>query len=161
MDYRIVISDETDGPIGARLDALLREVARRALETEGIPADAEVGLTFVDDEEMARLNGEYRGRDETTDVLSFPLFERAEIEQLRVRPEAFPERPILLGDVVISTPTASRQAVEYGHDYSREVAFLFVHGLLHLLGYDHDEPENRTSMRQAEEAVLEAVGLKR
>lgn len=148
------------GPDGS-VRVLLHDAAAVALANERMPGDVEIGLTFVDDEEMAALNEQYRGIDAATDVLSFPLFDRAEIARLRADPDAFPERPLLLGDVVISTATAARQADEYSHTYEREIAFLFVHGLLHLLGYDHDDEPSRRTMRQAEEAVLATVGVRR
>lgn len=161
MAVSLIITDRSGTFMTGALQSLLETVAQTTFDKQQIKADAEVGLTIVDDEEIARLNDEYRGIDEPTDVLSFPMLDEVEIERLKTAPDSFYERPLLLGDVVISAKAAARQAEEYGHDLRRELAYLFVHGLLHLLGYDHDEPAARSKMRLAEEAVLETVGLSR
>ncbi|MBC7105307.1 MAG: rRNA maturation RNase YbeY, partial [Firmicutes bacterium] len=103
---------------------------------------------------IRRLNREFRGVDEPTDVLSFPMHERDP-------GAANGEAQLLLGDVVISLERAYRQALAYGHSLHREVAYLTVHGLLHLLGYDHDSPDSRQSMRAREEEVLAKLNLGR
>lgn len=139
----------------------LEAVAAAALAAEGMPPYAEVSVTLVDDDEIQTLNRDYRGKDAPTDVLSFPIWEPEEIADLRLHPERYPERPLLLGDVVISVPTAIRQAEEYGHGVDRELAYLCVHGVLHLLGYDHEEEAARQAMRQREEAILAEAGLVR
>jgi len=139
----------------------LEAVVEAALAAEGMPAHAEVSVTLVDDDEIQALNRDYRGKDAPTDVLSFPIWEPEEIADLRLHPERYPERPLLLGDVVISVPTAIRQAEEYGHGVDRELAYLCVHGVLHLLGYDHEEEAARQAMRQREEAILAEAGLVR
>jgi len=139
----------------------LEAVAAAALAAEGMPPYAEVSVTLVDDDEIQALNRDYRGKDAPTDVLSFPIWEPEEIADLRLHPERYPERPLLLGDVVISVPTAIRQAEEYGHGVDRELAYLCVHGVLHLLGYDHEEEAARQAMRQREEAILAEAGLVR
>ena len=161
MALHLIVANETAEDLDETFVQRLREAARHTVAEEGLPAELEIGLTLADDGALQQLNEQYRGVDEATDVLSFPLFERDELERFRMDPAAFPERPALLGDVVISLPTARRQAVEYGHSLLREVVFLFVHGLLHLLGYDHDEEGARRQMRAREEAILYAVGLPR
>lgn len=115
--------------------------------------DVEVSITLVDDRTMARLNRTYRGKEGTTDVLSFPLSEPDE-----PTPEG---SPLLLGEVVISVPRALEQADRYGHSPQRELAYLAVHGCLHLLGYDHQDRASREVMRAREEAALSACGLGR
>lgn len=113
----------------------------------GYGDEAEVSLVFVDDSYIRDLNLQYRNIDRSTDVLSFPMLEG----------ESFPHEcgaEILLGDIVISLPTAQRQAEEYGHSLQREVSYLAVHGMLHLLGYDHQEEEDKRVMRQKEEEIL-------
>ncbi|HEY8418558.1 MAG TPA: rRNA maturation RNase YbeY, partial [Limnochordales bacterium] len=139
----------------------LEAVARAALAAEGMPDHAEVAVTLVDDEEIRVLNRDYRGKDVPTDVLSFPLWEPQEIADIRTHPERYPERPLLVGDVVISVDTAVRQAEEYGHGLERELAYLCVHGVLHLLGYDHEDETARAAMRAREEAILTELGLVR
>ena len=138
--------------------ALLDEVCRRALLSLGWKA-AEVSVVLTDDEEMRTLNRTYRGIDSPTDVLSFPLDE--------LDPQAGPpeggddgEAPHL-GDIVISAERAVSQAQEYGHSVRRELAYLAVHGILHLLGYTHDEEDDRRAMREREEAILASLGIGR
>ncbi len=134
-----------------RLDTILPLYA----EQEGLPDELVIGLTFCDDEAIRSINNEYRGIDRATDVLSFPLYERDdEIELLEDELAPF-------GDIVLSVPHAQAQAAEYGHSVEREVCYLIVHGLMHLAGYDHIEPEDKVEMRAAEEALLNAVGVTR
>lgn len=140
-------------PVDEQLVDLVVKVAGEALSLAGGPQHAEVSLVFVDDEYIHRLNREYRGVDRPTDVLSFALQEGEPM------PEAGEET--LLGDVVISLETARRQSEEYGHSFEREVAFLVAHGVLHLLGYDHQTEEEGREMREKEEAILVRLGLSR
>jgi len=106
-----------------------------------------VSIALVDNDYIRSLNREYRQKDAPTDVLSFPLADDEDDE--------------ILGDVVISLEKAAEQAKEYGHSFSREVAFLTVHGVLHLLGHDHYEEEETRIMRAKEEKILSALGLER
>lgn len=124
------------------------------LEAEGLEhGQIEVSLTFVDPSEMQSLNSSYRGIDSVTDVLSFPQFES---------PGEIPKDGVaLLGDVVICLEQALTQAETYGHSPEREILFLFVHSMFHLLGYDHHCEEEQSVMRQAEESVLARLGLER
>lgn len=116
---------------------------------------AEVSLMLTDDESIHEMNREYRGIDRPTDVLSFAL-EEGEEEEIFGGPEEN-----LLGDIIISVETAVRQAEEYGHSVEREMSFLALHGMLHLLGYDHMEEEERQEMRAQEKAILAALGINR
>jgi probable rRNA maturation factor len=137
----------------------LRGVARRALQLERLMEQAELSIILTTDEEVRRLNREYRGIDAPTDVLSFPMG----AETTEGGQDAFlaPEGVRMLGDVVISYPQAVRQAVEYGHSLQREVGFLTVHGILHLLGLDHETPEEERVMFAKQEEVLASLGLTR
>ncbi len=135
--------------------ALLSRVAEAALAREGVSGAVELGLTVVDDEEIRELNARYRGVDSATDVLSFPLQNEGDGF---VGP---PDGVLRLGDVVISLPRATEQAEEFGHSLARELGYLFVHGLLHLLGYDHEREDERATVRAKEEAALMACGLTR
>lgn len=140
--------------VGDTLVKLVEAVIMESLQSEGYSTEAEVGLIFVDDNYMRSLNAEYRGIDKVTDVLSFALNEG----------EAMPEEEEaedLLGDIVISLPTARRQAEEYGHSFEREVAYLTAHGSLHLLGYDHQTEEDKQVMREKEEAILDRLNILR
>ena len=115
----------------------------------------EVDITIVDDEEIHMLNRDYRNVDRPTDVLSFALDEESEEEpELLGGPEEH-----LLGDIIISAETASRQAEEFGHGLEREIVYLAVHGLLHLLGYDHMTDEDKAVMRAKEEEALREISL--
>ncbi|MCQ2560491.1 MAG: rRNA maturation RNase YbeY [Clostridia bacterium] len=112
-----------------------------------------ISVSFVDGEEIRTLNREYRGVDSVTDVLSFPQF--AEDEDLEDWDE------ISLGDVVLCKDRAREQAEEFGHSYERELIYLFVHSCFHLLGYDHEEEEDKKVMREKEEKVMSVLGLGR
>ena len=133
---------------------LMEEAAALILEDEGVRADeAEISVTFVTDEEIRELNAQFRGIDRATDVLSFPQFE--DVQDI---PD---EGPAVLGDVVISLERARAQAEEFGHSEKRETIYLFVHSILHLLGYDHMEEDEKKEMRAAEEKTMEKLGLMR
>jgi probable rRNA maturation factor len=126
------------------------------LESEGFLDFAEVNVTFVDDEEIKQLNTDFRNIEKSTDVLSFPLGEDGVYD---VNPE---NNAKMLGDIVISIPHAIDQADRYGHSLQREIGFLTVHSMLHLLGYDHvNGGIESVRMREKEETVLTQMGLKR
>ncbi|SFU93563.1 rRNA maturation RNase YbeY [Alicyclobacillus macrosporangiidus] len=133
-------------------EPLVRQVLEAAARQEGVRG--EVSVSFVSDEEIHELNRQYRGVDRPTDVLSFALQEGEPM------PGGDDDLP-LLGDVVVSVPTAVRQAEAYGHSVRREVAFLLVHGFLHLLGYDHPDEASEQDMMQRQERVLTGLGLTR
>lgn len=124
----------------------LADAVRSALKAAGYNEDAEVGLVFVDDDYIHDLNHRYRGVDSPTDVLSFAMMEGEPVESGEAEP--------ILGDVVISLQAVERQAGEYGHSFLREAAYLTVHGVLHLLGYDHMEEDNKRIMRQKEKEII-------
>ena len=165
-----------DGDAGFRIpdDALISTMHRAAeiaLRTEGIdPEGIEISLSFVGPEEIRGLNREYRDVDRVTDVLSFPLVEDLnELPGLKEE-ESGPEDDDAseddawaapLGDVVICLERAEAQAEEYGHSREREIVYLFVHSMLHLLGYDHMEVEEQRQMRTREEEIMRAVDLTR
>ena len=132
--------------------AWLRAVARRALAAGSVAGPAQVGILVTDDETVRGLNLRFVGLDEPTDVLSFGLSTAEEA------PFALPpEEAASLGEIVIAYPTALRQAEEAGRSVEAEVAHLLVHGLLHLLGYDHQRPQDERAMRRREEEVLAAL----
>ena len=143
-DHVILIS--VTGPFAESLsEGRLAEVARRVLEAEGTPP-CELSVAVTDDETVRRLNREYAGEDAVTDVLSFS---QREGEEFVAPPEGAPP----LGEVVIAYPQAARQAAERGHTADEEVTRLLVHGVLHLLGYDHAELDEARRMREREEAL--------
>ncbi|NLT95804.1 MAG: rRNA maturation RNase YbeY [Clostridia bacterium] len=154
----LIISNQQEIiPLHPQWEDKLTAIADKCLILEEVDPDAEISLVFTDDEGIRELNKTYRGKDEPTDVLSFALLETGEGEMAIVDGE----EELLLGDIIISLETASRQAEEYGHSLDREIAYLMVHGLLHLLGYDHMTEEDKKIMRQREEELLAAVGLTR
>lgn len=141
-------------PTGVRL--LIRRCCHAVLELEGFDGSAEVDVSLVDNEQIRQINNEQRHIDMTTDVLSFPLGENGKYD---TDPET---GAYMLGDIVISLERAAAQAQEYGHSFQREVGYLTVHSMLHLLGYDHvDGGLEAVRMREKEEAVMLSVGLPR
>lgn len=130
-------------------------VLDKTAEVLGVDEHAEVSVVFADDEYIRELNRDYRGKDSATDVLSFALDEGEEPEIIDGPAET------LLGDIVISIETASRQAEDFGHSLQRELAYLTVHGMLHLLGYDHEDEADKAEMRHQEEDILALLGIAR
>lgn len=140
----------------------LQELLQLAAAAEGL-SDGEVTLTFIDDEGIHRLNREYRGIDRPTDVLSFAMLddgadEPAIIFEVENDAEADPLSG-MLGDIIISVERAAQQSKDYGHSLERELGFLFVHGFLHLIGYDHQDEASESIMNRKQEAVLHKAGL--
>jgi probable rRNA maturation factor len=132
----------------------MEAAAKYCLELEGIDEErTEISVTFVEAEEIRELNRDYRDNDKVTDVLSFPQF-----DDLNDIPD-FGE--ICLGDVVICKDRAEEQAEEFGHSFEREIIYLFTHSILHLLGYDHMEEEEKKEMRAREEEVMTHLGIGR
>ena len=157
-------NEQEDFQISEELIALLEVILQKAGEAEGV-TDGEVDLTFVDDEQIHELNREYRGIDRPTDVLTFAMNEitndELEIIYELEEGEELESVPDVLGDIIISVPRAKLQSEEYGHSLERELGFLFVHGFLHLLGYDHQDEASEAEMMGKQEAVLAEVGLTR
>lgn len=136
----------------------MTEAAEYAVESENMhnldKKRCEISVTFVDLDEIHELNKQYRGVDKPTDVLSFPQFDDLE--------EEIPEVcEICLGDVVICEQKAREQGEEFGHSFERELVYLFTHSVLHLLGYDHMEDDEKKAMREREEEIMKQIGLMR
>lgn len=139
-------------PVGTKL--LVRKACIATLFEEKFPDNAEVEVTFVNDEQIKEYNSEYRNIDKSTDVLSFPLGENGVYD---INPQTNNK---MLGDIVISAEHAVAQGELYGHGLRREIAYLTVHSMLHLLGYDHvDEGIEKAKMREKEEVILTKLGL--
>ena len=155
MSVKVNITDNQKKiklPTGTRL--LIRKACTATLKLEGFEESAEVNVTLVNDEMIREMNRQYRDIDASTDVLSFPLGENGIYDE---NPETGAK---MLGDIVISVEHALSQADLFGHGIEREVAFLTVHSMLHLLGYDHEQGGlQKTIMREKEEQVLDALGL--
>ena len=152
---RVIITNsqkEVKIPTGMRM--LVRRCCNAVLRMEKFPYSAEISVTFVDNHEIRKLNAEYRNKDIETDVLSFPMGENG------VYDENHATGAKILGDVVISIPKALEQAQLYGHSFEREVGYLTVHSVLHLLGYDHENGGlERVRMREKEEYGMDELGL--
>ncbi|KUO73830.1 MAG: rRNA maturation RNase YbeY [Clostridia bacterium BRH_c25] len=144
------------------LEALVVQVVDKVLSFEECGEEYEVSISFVNNEEIRSLNKEYRGIDKETDVLSFPMvdFTEAELEEDDEDVEYIDEE-IALGDIVISMEKALEQSEEYGHSFDRELAFLLVHGILHLLGYDHEDGASEGEVFEKQEEILKQMGIMR
>ncbi|MEC0091867.1 rRNA maturation RNase YbeY [Paenibacillus macquariensis] len=157
-------NEQSEYEINESLISLLEAALQKAGEAESV-IDGEVALTFVNDEQIHELNRDYRGIDRPTDVLSFAmndsLDDELEIVYELGEGEEMEEIPDVLGDIIISVSRAKLQSEEFGHSLEREIGFLFVHGFLHLLGYDHQDKASEDEMMGKQEAVLVQVGLNR
>ena len=157
MKLKIYFDNEQDKlPITYKLKMLIREAVEATLDFEDYRNICEVSVTFTDNEGIHELNKKFRQIDRPTDVLSFPLFDfDGESEEPPVD-----DIMNMLGDIVISLEKAKEQAEEYGHSFEREVAFLCVHSMLHLLGYDHEiSEEDDKNMRARQSEIMNIIGL--
>lgn len=145
---------DSDFELEAALLQKMEEGAVICVNQEDIDAErVEISLTLVDAEEIQQLNRDYRNVDKVTDVLSFPQY-----DDLNELPE---DGEIMLGDVIICRQRAEEQAEEFGHSVEREMVYLFVHSVCHLLGYDHMEDDEKAEMRAKEESVMEQINVTR
>ena len=161
MLHEIIL--ETEVEVSQSVTDRIESVIRAALEEQGVELPCEISVLLTDDEGIHQINLDMRGVDRPTDVLSFPMFEL----EPGVPPEGEeyldPESELCpLGDMCISLERAEAQAAEFGHSVEREICYLTVHSVLHLLGYDHlDEGPMKAQMREREEAILEKLGITR
>ncbi len=150
----MLIYFDEDSAVDQKTAETMTRAASLALQGEGLDMEnATLSVSFVDAEEIRQLNHDYRGNDSVTDVLSFPSYEDLS--------EVIDGTELALGDVVICTQRAHEQAEEFGHSYERELIYLFVHSVFHLLGFDHMEEDERRKMREKEEAVMTALNITR
>lgn len=163
----MIIQWEMDTEIDPSLTALMQAAADCALQTEGVTRKCAVCVRLCDDEAIHEINRTYRGVDRATDVLSFPTVNypagetAATCDRLLRREYDDELKACMLGDLILSVPHIYAQAAEYGHSPQREAAYLLVHGICHLMGYDHMEEEDKVQMRALEEKILEQVGMSR
>lgn len=153
----LYVNDETE-TISEEIQELVTNLLRHAAIEEGFSGETEVSVTFMFDEAIQKVNAEYRGIDEATDVISFALEEMSEGEVAIIAEQGM---PVVLGDIIISVDTAYRQAKEYGHEFDREIGFLALHGFLHLLSYDHLKKEDEVKMFSRQKEILATFGLER
>lgn len=156
MTETVIIFNDSNVKSTGEMHTLVRRCCKAALRTEGMQGLYEISVTFTDDEGIRAINKEFRDLDQPTDVLSFPMSDDKEFEK-NLDTGAF-----VIGDIVINLEQAKRQSEQYGHSFNREVGFLCVHSVFHLLGYDHMTGEGDAAlMRQKEEVTLESLGLVR
>ncbi|QXE00462.1 rRNA maturation RNase YbeY [Terribacillus sp. DMT04] len=136
---------------------LIDRLIQYAADAEDITKEAEISITFVDNEEIQVINRNYRQKDTPTDVISFAMQEEGEGETQIIGEEL----PVVYGDIIISVDMAKEQAEEYEHSLERELGFLALHGFLHLLGYDHMNEADEKKMFGRQEEILNGFGLKR
>lgn len=153
----MIINQQNKIDYNKELQQVIHKVVKTVAKILKLPGNTEVSIMIVDNSYIKELNLIYRGLNESTDVLSFALNELGEEE-----PEFdFSGEVNVLGDIVVSLEQAASQSMEFGHSLERELGFLVAHGMLHLLGYDHDTEEERTLMRGLEEKVMKTVNLER
>ncbi len=151
---KLIINNETNEDINIKND--LEKVIREVLDVEKVDQEkCEVSLSFVDEEKIRQLNKDFRSIDRVTDVLSFPIedFFNEDRENILEKPY------LMLGDVVICLDVARKQADDLGHSFEREVMYLTCHSILHLLGYDHIEDDDKKIMRAREKEVMKNLGV--
>ncbi len=141
-------------------EELIKLVIGAALKYENFIHDCFVSVTVTDNESIKKINSEQRSIDRETDVLSFPILEFDSGVMIENAGDVYEDK-LILGDIVISLEKVMEQSCEYGHSFERELGYLVCHSVLHLLGYDHENDDERAVMRQKEEAILENLGITR
>ena len=158
---------EVNTNFGFDCEALAKDVITFTIDHEEFPYEAEVNLTLVDNEEIHTINREYRNIDRPTDVLSFPMLSYEAAGDFSKLEDDYDDNfnpdtgEILLGDIVISVDKVAEQAESYGHSQKREYAFLIVHSMLHLFGYDHMTPEEAADMEAKQRQILDEMNITR
>ncbi len=141
-------------------EGIVEKVLKKCFEEEGLlDSKLIMTITFTTPEEIRKINKKYRKIDKATDVLSFPMFEKAELDE-KIKNKDFLYEDVL-GDVIISIDKVREQAEEYGHSFERELSYMLVHGFYHLMGYDHIEEKDKKIMRPKEEKVLNELKITR
>ena len=145
----VLIDQRNDSfPLEEKYFNQIEKTISMSLKMAGYGDDYEFSFSIVDEDEIRELNRDYRENDSITDVLSFPLYEREDIPAQG-----------MLGDIVICAKRAKEQSEEFGHSYEREIVYLTVHSVLHLLGYDHEEDDEKSEMRQIEKSIMKELGV--
>ncbi|MBR6807642.1 MAG: rRNA maturation RNase YbeY [Clostridia bacterium] len=157
MKTKILFQNEQDKfKITLKLKSIIKKAVKGTLRHEGVGYDTEISVTFTDNEGIRELNLEHREKDSATDVLSFPMYTFAEGDV------PFEGECAELGDIVLSLERADEQSREFGHSFKRECAFLTVHSMLHLLGYDHEtSEEDEKEMFAIQNEIMNEIGITR
>ncbi len=162
MTELLIENNQDKIEIGKEINDAIETVCRETLSFEDCNFNAQISVTIVDNDEIQRINKEFRGKDMPTDVLSFPMLEFDENGDVVDSDFDFDDDEVVLGDIVISAERAAEQAKSFGHSFLREMAFLTVHSMLHLLGYDHvDDPEGEKIMIEKQEEILGRLNITR
>ena len=155
--YQIEYIEEQENAI---YEEIIKKVVQKCFEVENlIDSQLYISITVTNPENIHKINKEYRNVDKPTDVLSFPMFEKEEIDK-KIKERNFKHEDIL-GDIIISIEQVKKQAEEYGHGFEREFAYMIVHGFYHLMGYDHMVEDEKTIMRKKEENILNSLEITR
>ena len=156
-NYEILYKDVKQEP---KYEHIMKNVFDKCFEEENIQdSKLYITVTFTNPENIQKINKKYRNIDRATDVLSFPMFEKEDLEE-KIEAKDFLYEDIL-GDIIISLEKVEEQAKEYGHSFERELSYMLVHGFYHLMGYDHIEEEDKKQMRKKEEKILETLNILR
>jgi len=162
IKHKIYVKRQRQGLGEQGITSLCRRAIKATLQEEGIESQVEISVLVSDNKGIQEINREHRGKDTPTDVLSFPsaVYKPGAFvpNEADMNPET---RCVHLGNIVLSSQKAQEQAEAYNHTITREIAFLMVHATLHLLGYDHENPEDTEQMREKEEHILGILGLMR
>ena len=155
--YEIIYQDIEENK---EYEETIKKVVEKCFEEEGISASKLcLTITLTTPENIKKINKEYRNIDKETDVLSFPMFEKQELDEIIAKRKF--EHEDVLGDIVISIARVEEQAKEYGHSFERELSYMVVHGFYHVMGYDHIKEEDKQKMRPKEEKILNALKILR
>ena len=155
--YEIIYQDIEENK---EYEATIKKVVEKCFEEEGISASKLcLTITLTTPENIKKINKEYRNIDKETDVLSFPMFEKQELDEIIAKRKF--EHEDVLGDIVISIARVEEQAKEYGHSFERELSYMVVHGFYHVMGYDHIKEEDKQKMRPKEEKILNDLKILR
>lgn len=153
--YELEYLDIEENP---EYEKVISQVIKKCFEIEKIEnLKLYLSIILTNPENIQKINNQYRNIDKETDVLSFPMFEKEEIEIIKKKKENICEEP--LGDIVISIDKVKRQAIEYEHSFERELAYMIVHGFYHIIGYDHIAEEDKAVMREKEENILNRLNI--
>ena len=156
-NYEILYKNMTEA---LAYEEIVEKVFTKCFEEEGLQdSKLYITVTFTNPEDIQKINKEYRNIDKATDVLSFPMFEKEELEE-KLKNNHFSHEDVL-GDIIISVEKVQEQAKEYGHSFERELSYMLVHGFYHLMGYDHIEEEDKKEMRTKEEKILKTLNILR
>lgn len=134
---------------------IIKEVLDKSFKEEKLGMHITITVTLTNPENIRNINKKYRQIDNPTDVLSFPMYEKEEISEVKQQ-----KYEVILGDIVISIPKVEEQAEEYGHSFKRELSYMVVHGFYHLMGFDHMKEEEKAEMREKEENILGKLNIK-